>query len=445
MSRFFKHLWIFTKLAAFLAVVGLFISREYQPPGAFDPAVSRLVADDAFDFVGWESKTLAAKGAQMIVPAPDYLTEPQRKALVLDYMDLFRRISNLRDEIDVIYADPQVSDPAATSARQRAELVQLRAQQAAQQTTVETIIEEQISTILNEQSFALGGQVTPPVKFRLTPLPQMLITSPRDEIYQKAGFPLEAGLTTDRAEELESEIDRRFGVSSLVVPIGGLGIYPSMLLESTSLGWTLEATAHEWVHNWLEFRPLGMNYEKSPQTRTMNETTANIAGNELGALVLQRFYPELAPPPLLRLKPEATPTPGLTPTPAPTPTRDPNAFDFRAEMRVTRVEADRLLAEARAAKDAQDTETYKARIEQAEEYMRERRKFFAEHGYLIRKLNQAYFAFYGAYADQPGAAGEDPVGPAVKRLRDRSPSLRAFLDMMSPLTTFDELERMLGE
>jgi len=321
----------------------------------------------------------------------------------------------------------------------------LRAQQAAQQTTVETIIEEQISTILNEQSFALGGQVTPPVKFRLTPLPQMLITSPRDEIYQKAGFPLEAGLTTDRAEELESEIDRRFGVSSLVVPIGGLGIYPSMLLESTSLGWTLEATAHEWVHNWLEFRPLGMNYEKSPQTRTMNETTANIAGNELGALVLQRFYPELAPPPLLRLKPEATPTPGLTPTPAPTPTRDPNAFDFRAEMRVTRVEADRLLAEARAAKDAQDTETYKARIEQAEEYMRERRKFFAEHGYLIRKLNQAYFAFYGAYADQPGAAGEDPVGPAVKRLRDRSPSLRAFLDMMSPLTTFDELERMLGE
>jgi hypothetical protein len=212
-----------------------------------------------------------------------------------------------------------------------------------------------------------------------------------------------------------------------------------MLLESTSLGWTLEATAHEWVHNWLEFRPLGMNYEKSPQTRTMNETTANIAGNELGALVLRRFYPELAPPP------RSTPTPGPTPTPAPTPTRDPNAFDFRAEMRVTRVEADRLLAEARAAKDAQDTETYKVRIEQAEEYMRQRRKFFAEHGYLIRKLNQAYFAFYGAYADQPGAAGEDPVGPAVKRLRDRSPSLRAFLDMMSPLTAFDELERMLGE
>jgi len=439
MPRFLKRLWIFAKLATLLVIVGLAISREYQPPGAFDPAVNRLVADDAFDFAGWEAQALEAKSTQMIVPAPDYIAEPQRKALVLDYMDLFQRINRLQDEIDSIYADPKVTDPAAVSARQRAELAQLRTQQAAQQTTAETIVEQQISTLLDEQGFALGGQVIPPVKFRLTPLPQMLIVSPRDEIYQKGGFPLEAGLTVDRAEELESEIDRRFDVSSLVVPIGGLGIYPTMLLESTSLDWTIEAVAHEWTHNWLELRPLGMNYEKSPQTRTMNETTANLVGQEIGALVLQRFYPELAPPP------RPTPAPGPTPTPSPTPTRDSNAFDFRAEMRVTRVEVDRLLAQARAARDAKDQATATARIQEAEAYMRQRREFFAEHGYQIRKLNQAYFAFYGAYADQPGAAGEDPVGPAVKRLRDRSPSLRAFLDAIAPLTTFDELKRVLGE
>jgi hypothetical protein len=397
------------------------------------------VADDAFDFARWEAQALAAKGAQMIVPAPDYIAEPQRKALVLDYMNLFQRINRLQDEIDSIYADPQVTDPAAASARQRAELAQLRAQQAAQQTTVETIIEEQISTLLDGQGLALGGQVIPPVKFRLTPLPQMLIVSPRDEIYQKDGFPLEAGLTTDRAEELERQVDQRFDVSSLVVYIGGLGIYPAMLLESTSLEWTIEATAHEWAHNWLEFRPLGMNYEKSPAARTMNETTANLVGQEIGALVLQRFYPELAPPP------RPTPIPGPAPAPSATPTRDPNAFDFRAEMRATRVEVDRLLAEARTAKNTGDAATAAARIQEAEEYMRLRRKFFAEHGHQIRKLNQAYFAFYGAYADQPGAAGEDPVGPAVKRLRDRSPSLKAFLDAIAPLTTFDELKRVLEE
>jgi hypothetical protein len=438
MYRFLKRLWIFTKLGAFLVIVGLLISREYQPPDAFRPAVSRLVADDAFDFVGWETRTLAAKGTQFIVPASDYVAEPERHALVLNYTGLLRRIQDVQDEIDAIYADPQVTDPAAASARQRAELTQLREQQSAEQTTVETIVEEQISTLLSEQGFALGGQVIPPVKSRFTPLPYMLIVSPRDEIKQEDSFSLEAGLTTDRAQELEDEIDRRFGVSSLVVPIGGLALYPSMLLESTSLEWILETMAHEWVHNWLQVQPLGMSYETSPAARTMNETTASIVGKEVGALTLRRFYPELAPP-------LPTPAPGPTPIPTPTPTPDPSAFDFRAEMRITRVEVDRMLAEARAAKQASDTATATAWIEQAEEYMRQRRKFFAEHGYLFRKLNQAYFAFHGAYADEPGAAGEDPVGPAVKRLRDRSPSLKAFLDRMAPLTTFDELTRALGE
>jgi hypothetical protein len=246
-------------------------------------------------------------------------------------------------------------------------------------------------------------------------------------------------LTTDQAEQLEDKIDQRFNVSSLVVPIGGLGIYPTMLLESTSLEWTLEATAHEWTHNWLEFRPLGMNYDKSPQTRTMNETTANLVGNKVGLLTLRHFYPDLAPPP------SPTPAPGPTPIPTPTPTPEPDAFNFRAEMHTTRVEVDRLLAQARAAEKSHDTATANARIQEAEDYMRQRRVFFSDHGYLIRKLNQAYFAFNGAYADEPGAAGADPVGPAVKQLYDRSPSLKAFLDTIAPLTTFDELKRVLGQ
>jgi hypothetical protein len=440
MHRFLKRLWIFTKLAIFLTVVGLLVTREYQPPGAFSPAVNRLVADDAFDFVGWEAGALDAKGAGMILPAPDYVSESRRKSLVLDYMKLVQRIDTLQNEIDDIYADPTVTNPTAASASRRAELAQLREQQAAQQSTVETIVEQDISAILNEQGFALGGQVIPPLRFRFTPLPQMLIISPRDEIYQKDAFPLVAGLTTDRAEELEAQVERRFGdVSALVVPIGGLGIYPTMLLESTSLEWMIHTAAHEWTHNWLELRPLGMNYDKSPETRTMNETTADIVGTEVGDMTLRQFFPELAPPP----QPAATP--GPKPTPAPTPTRNPNVFDFRAEMHITRVEVDRLLAEARAAEKSGDQTTADARIQAAEDYMRERRKVFVDHGYLIRKLNQAYFAFYGAYADQPGAAGADPVGPAVKQLRDRSPSLLAFLEAISPMTSFAELERALGE
>ena len=78
--------------------------------------------------------------------------------------------------------------------------------------------------------------------------------------------------------------------------------------------------------------------------------------------------------------------------------------------------------------------------------MEQRRIFFRDHGYIIRKLNQAYFAFYGAYADQPGgAAGEDPVGAAVRELRAKSPSLASFLNQVSWITSFEQLQKVLKE
>ncbi len=73
--------------------------------------------------------------------------------------------------------------------------------------------------------------------------------------------------------------------------------------------------------------------------------------------------------------------------------------------------------------------------------MEQRRLFFWQNGYAIRKLNQAYFAFYGAYADVPGgAAGEDPVGPAVRALRAQSASLTAFLKTISQMDSFKQLQ-----
>jgi hypothetical protein len=83
-------------------------------------------------------------------------------------------------------------------------------------------------------------------------------------------------------------------------------------------------------------------------------------------------------------------------------------------MHETRVTADQLLAEGK--------------IEEAETYMEARRVFMWENGYHIRKLNQAFFAFYGAYADVAGgAAGEDPVGAAVRTLRAKSASSQPYL------------------
>jgi hypothetical protein len=109
---------------------------------------------------------------------------------------------------------------------------------------------------------------------------------------------------------------------------------------------------------------------------------------------------------------------------------DKPPFDFRAEMHTTRVTADALLAQGK--------------IDEAEAYMEQRRQVFWNNGYLIRKLNQAYFAFHGAYADVPGgAAGEDPVGPAVRALRAESPSLAAFVNRISWMTSFQQLQEAI--
>jgi hypothetical protein len=78
--------------------------------------------------------------------------------------------------------------------------------------------------------------------------------------------------------------------------------------------------------------------------------------------------------------------------------------------------------------------------------MEQRRQLFWDNGYPIRKLNQAYFAFYGAYADIPGgAAGEDPVGPAVRQLRAQSDSLGAFLRRIAQMTSFRQLQEAVAK
>jgi hypothetical protein len=57
--------------------------------------------------------------------------------------------------------------------------------------------------------------------------------------------------------------------------------------------------------------------------------------------------------------------------------------------------------------------------------MEQRRLELATLGYQIRRLNQAYFAFYGSYAE--GAGGDNRIGSLVRDLRNASPSLAAFL------------------
>lgn len=376
-----------------------------------------------FDYVEWILNAAGIKLKQQALGVARYLPEEARRQTALEYLMIVQEIQQKEAGLKDIYADPNIADPKSASASLRQELEELYSQRAHLAPLAESVLQEQLSQIVAEMDLSLAGQPFPPVLYHSTPLPMALIVSPRQIIRQDQNISLLPDLTLDQEVALEERVDENLDVSSLVVGIGGIGVYPTMVMQTSDLNWLSEVVAHEWIHNYLSLRPLGVSYLNSPELRTMNETAASIAGKEIGRALIERYYPELLPPP-----PEA---PQET-TPESQPPPQPPAFDFRKEMHETRLMVDQLLAHGY--------------IEDAERFMEERRQFFWERGYRIRKLNQAYFAFYGAYADQPGgAAGADPVGEAVRSLRDGSPTLADFLERIAWMSSFDQLQRAVSE
>lgn len=372
----------------------------------------------AFDYLTWEVNAFLTKGMQTGVKPAQTLSPQAQHDLVIETLRLTYELEWLDAVIGAAYARTDGMDPAQELVEDLARQKELRGELERLRPMAESILEAQVSEVLVEEGIARLGNAIPPLLFHITPLPKALITSPREEIRQDSNLSLLAELTLEEIEQLEREVESSTGQSALVVDVGGIGVYPTMVMRSSNLPWILDTIAHEWTHNYLSLRPLGLLYDKTPELRTMNETAASLAGMEISQIVLEKYYPEYAPTPVesgdqvknggdLLAAPEVV-------------------FDFRAEMHATRVRVDDLLAEGK--------------IEQAEAYMRERRMVFVEQGYDVRKLNQAYFAFHGAYAALPGgAAGEDPVGPAVNKLRAESESLADFLRTIGRMDSYDDL------
>lgn len=409
----------------FIILASLLMGGSTLPASDQTERVRAFTRDIEFDYIAWIMNALEIKLDQLALGTAAYLSPPARHQQVLDYLDLVVQIQQNEAELQEFYASPDIVNPQAATAPLRKKLDELYARRARLGPLAESVLQEQLSQVVTQIGLTLVGQPLPPVLYHSTPLPRALIVSPRDTIRQDDNISISPDLTLDQQVALEDRVDRALNVSSLVVDIGGIGVYPTMVMQTSDLNWTAEVVAHEWTHNFLTLRPLGVNYESSPELRTMNETVASIAGKEIGRLLMETYYPELAPPP----PPEEPPAP--SPAPA-APPAEPPPFDFRAEMHDTRVKVDQLLADGN--------------IDEAESYMNARRLVFWDNGFHIRKINQAYFAFYGAYADQPGgAAGEDPVGAAVRLLRSRSASLADFLNRISWMTSFEQLKEAAGE
>lgn len=412
-SRIFR--WL-RRLAGYLLLLALLLFGLQRStfPFALDwNAVAVIVKDHTFDYVTWEIRALAAKIEQTLYGLHPFMTEADRSQYVRQYMADLARARALEAQVTSLFTDPDVADPLAASAELRAERDALREDLRQRQGLAEAILEGQVAAVLVDEGFGVLGQLVPPMSMRFTQLPNLLAVSPRDEISLDIFINIDP-LPVDQIATLEQQIDQQVDVASLVIPLGGIALYPAMIAETTSIPFAADVFAHEWLHHYLFAFPLGLNYDFASETRIINETTASLFGSEVAPLVLQRYYPELArgQGDFLRI---AQPPPGP-------------AFDFAAAMDETRRRVDVLLAEGRVA--------------EAEAYMEERRRLFVENGYPIRRLNQAYFAFYGGYQagdGVPGAGGADPIGPAVQEIFQRSASLHDFVVTMRTITTRDEL------
>lgn len=250
----------------------------------------------------------------------------------------------------------------------------------------------------------------PPVEIRLAEPPHVLVRSPRDDIVRLGDRLLRTNLTLDDIDHVETKVDGD-DLASMVIPLGGLATYPAIVTSNRNYWGILETAAHEWIHHYLAFYPLGQTWGSSHEANVLNETVANVGGRGIASIVHQRNPVSFADgrDGSWTARPERT-------------------VEFNETMRELRLEVDDLLEEGR--------------VQEAERLMEETRLFLAEHGIVIRRLNQAYFAFFGTYADLP--ASSDPIGPKVEQLWELAGhDLALFMELVRDITNVDELRETL--
>jgi transposase-like protein len=404
-------------LLVLLAAVGAALAGGWLVTAAIDLPTG----PEDYNLVRWEVRHLFNKwlyqAGTFLRGGPSEAEKTRRLerflALNAQIASLERRVAQNRESDGSGGGDPAILDDLATLRQERDRL----------ENVVEAVLEERVARVAREVGlesslplFPGARWLFPPVDFEFAAPPQVLAISPRDRIHLESTRLLRSDLTLEEIEEVERRREAE-SVSALVVGVGGVGTYPSAVSPSADYSSLLETVAHEWLHHYLFFRPLGFRYFQDPALATINETVASMAGRELGALVEERY-------PLSASQPAGQVGRGEVP-----PRQTEPDIDFSQVMRELRLEVDRLLDEGKVA--------------EAESLMEEKRRFLAEHGYFIRRINQAYFAFHGLYADTP--ASSSPIGPKLEKLRQRSASLGDFIHTAADITSEAALDHLLAQ
>ncbi len=410
MFRAFRFGLMTLFIVALVLVAG---QGDYRPS-----AIDRAVSSYEYNLVGWELSHFPDKWLRLarhwlndLLPWNSKPDRAQRILLTQEYFDLFREQSLLERHLS-FHAD--VGDEVSPEEEKSltAALAEVRERRQSLRPAVEETVESEISAVIAQHGIEWRlGIIFPPVDMVLSSPPTVLVLSSRHHIHLHQTVLLVPGISHDERSRIEEMVFREEDLSALVENTGGVATYPSVVYDSASLHHALVVGAHEWLHHWLFFRPLGQGYWDSQEMTTLNETVATLAGQEIGDQALLAMTGQK-----------------VDRNPRPPADRDPEAFDFRKEMRETRLRTEELLAEGK--------------IEEAEAYMEQRRRLIVDNGYYIRKINQAYFAFHGSYAHNP--ASISPVREQLEELRRRSGSLEAFLRLVSTFSKPGDLPASLA-
>ncbi len=396
-----------------MTVIGVALLALPPDSRHFNPA-QREGAPFLYDITFWELSNIADKWTAKAMSLLDRDAAAARVRDTRDYLAVNKEMANVRGRLRMASARNLHEE----TAKMQALLDDTEAQAESLSGGAEETVEAYISAVLVEEGLGLFGEVVfPPVDVRLTQPPKLLIVSPRERIHRKHDVLLRSDMSLAERERVEYRILRDDNMSALVEDIGGLATYPASVANGHSIRWTVQAAAHEWLHHYFFFKPLGQHMFDNDDMFQLNETIANVAGREIG----DRAFEAMSEDSLVQEQAYAGAAPnGAAGSPP---------FDFAREMQETRLTVDAMLAEGR--------------VEEAEAYMEERREVFVENGYPIRKLNQAYFAFYGTYADLPAAVS--PIGDQVKRFRELVPDLGEFLGEVSEISSYEEFLNRLGQ
>ena len=307
----------------------------------------------------------------------------------------------------------------------------------AQRNEIRDKVEERLEAEISKQVIKLdlhqsGKFIWPPIDFRFEEPPSVIVTSPRHTIRLGEVRLVVPHIPEDEKQRIEREIVENANMSAAVLRTGGLATYPNIIPYNLNLLPMLEVAAHEWLHAYLLFQPLGRAYWQNSDMTSLNETLADIAGDEIGRLTYAEITGEdiqtSIPPPSVAAEQQQQQTENEGDK-VDEEMSGADQFDFRQFMYETRIGADELLQQGQ--------------IDAAEDYMERRRIELLQEGYYIRKINQAYFAFHGLYA--AGVASTSPLANQIWQLRQIAGDAGKLIKMLQTVNSWQDYLSLLDQ